>query len=577
MDDYKVVKHSITKEVDKRLFPIIKELVEKYEGKEFYTEGEGIVYLDNTDGIKYVYTLGVGTSRAETQDLSIGSKGASWFREMRGDGMADEQIRAANKWQALIDKLPITFYGNNPMLYYSDTRTDFNIDTEIDSSIRAIVDTFFDEKNITVEKEGGDTTQLIYAASLRLAVGISLVPQPVLGKIYFSLNPDGTLKFLTKEEAVKLENILQNVQPGADAGPAPKKTEINAIIGTLTEMLKGKDKLERNLVFNDDNKAVIEKITERQRGEKRAGDVPVEILKVTVNTIFLLKVKSTEYNVFFNRFTRVKAPVLRAKVLFDKVTMSCTACRAGDELIHANVIDYVNSYGNPTSAEISFDRRGLSLIVDGRTLPPDEFEKAVEDIKKSVFSKHLLRVECGSCAARDACVGYLCEEQRIYAKNLLEEGEIESVIRCGDCVYPESYVLVDGEAYTTNSVFFDVNERRLRLRADEGGRRASCTVCGRPYYRAKGEIGDLCGLCATLSLEDDALVRKQHALYNKYAGLLPIRKRMNATSKRCVEDQSIIVFKVGRVYHVFDKLAAVIAGEDYLTGKTVIPDGTGEV
>ena len=576
MDDYKIIRHSITTEADLSLFPTIKELAEKYKGSEFDSEGDSIVYIDTTAGIKYVYTRGKQGAATESKELSIDTHGASWFREMRGDGVADEQIRAANHWQALIDKLPVAFYAKNPILYYEDIRTDFNVDPEIDANIRAVVGTFFDENSVTVSEDTGVTTQLIYAASLRLALGVSLVPQPVLGKVYFSLN-DGTLKFLTKQEAKKLEDVLQHVRSGENSGTPPEKTQINTIVNTLTNMLSGRDHLEKYLLFNDDNEAVIEKITEKQRGEKRAGDVPVDVLKVTVNTIILLKVKANEYNVYFNRFTRCKDPVLRAKVFFDKVTLTCASCRDREEMISANTIDYKTSSGHIATVEIAFDKGEVILLRNGRRLTEEEYATAVEEIKESVFSKHLRRVECPACAARDACVGYVCEDQRLNVKDLASDGEIETKMRCAECVYPESYVLVNGEPYTTSSVFFDANERRLRLRADDLGGRSCCSVCARPFYREKGSLGELCDLCASLSTLDEGQLRKQEALYKKYAGLLPLRKRLTGESKRCVEDQSVIVFKVGRVYHVFDKLAAVIAGENYLKGKSVTPDGWDEV
>ena len=571
------IKYSITKDADKKLFPIIKELVEKYNGGDFRAEGDKIVYLDQTEGIRYVYVLGVGDGQEERHVLSIDTRGASWFREMRGDGVADDQIKASNKWQTLITKLSEEFYKNNPVLYYEDTNTDFNLDPESDDYIRRLIDTFFDEKNVTLTREDENATQYIYAASLRLSVGVSLVPQPVLGKIYFSLNSDHTLKFLTKEEADRLEQSLEKVNSVEESVVPPAESDVGAIVATLKDMLDNKEHLEKYLRFNDDNEKVMENMTKKQRGERRDDAFPVEILKVTINTLFVIKVKTREYNVYFNRFTHVKTPVLSAQVFFDKVTLRCEACKKHTELISSNVVNYVNAAGKPVSAEIFFGNKGIDLRVNGRLLGAAEFLTALEDIKKSVFSKHLHRVECGACAVRDACIGYVCEDQQITVKELDSEGRIGRLVRCSDCVYPESYVFVNGEAYTTSSVFYDINERSLRLRSDPNGARTTCSVCGRPYYRIKGSLDDLCTLCASLTDGDEVQLRKQKALYKKYEGLLPLHKRLSAKEKRCVEDQSIIVFRSGKVYHVFDKLAAIIAGEDFLTGKTVTPDESSEV
>ena len=575
MDDYKVIKYSITKEADRKLFPIVKDLAEKYKERYLRTEKDSILYLDQTEGVVYVYSLGAPSAEETSRDLSMSEKGATWFREMRGEGVAEDGIKAANTWQTLITRLSETFYKNNSVLYYEDTDTDFNMGGDIESEIKAMVNVFFDEKNVRVVKESGNSTQLIYAASLRLAMGISLVPQPVLGKLYFSLNSDGSLKFLTKEEASKLEDILKRAQSKEGATP-PEDTDVGVIVETLRGMLEDKEHLERFLVFNASNQAVMDKMTEKLRMEKREDALPVEILKVTINTILLMKVKATAFDVYFERFTNVKTPVLRAKVLFDKVTLSCEACKEHEELITSNVIDYVTSSGKAASAEVVCNNGEIDLRVNGKLLVAAEYEDALADIKKSVFEKHLRRVECSSCAARDACVGYVCEEKQLPVKDIDRDGEISSVIRCADCVYPESYVYVNGEAYTTSSVFYDVNERGLRLRSDEKGGRTTCSVCGRAYYRERGSLDELCDLCASLGSGDEAQQRKQKALYDKYSGLLPLHKRL-ASPKRCAEDQSVIVFKVGENYHVFDKLAAIIAGEEHLTGRSVTPDGNGEV
>ena len=575
--DLREIKYSVTKDADKKLFPIIKELIEKYNGSDFRIEGNKIVYVDATEGVKYLYSMGVGDVKEERQELSIDSQGASWFREMRGDGVADDRIKASNKWQTLITKLSEEFYKNNPILYYEDTSTDFNVDPECDRYLRMLVDSFFDEKSITLIKNEEQSTRLIYAASLRLAVGLSLVPQPVLGKIYFSLNSDGTLRFLTKEEASKLEDSLQNVS-AENAGAVPAvESDVGAIVTALKSMLENKEHLEKSLLFNKDNESVIQRMTEKQRGENREDALPVEILKVTINTIFVMKVRTTEYKICFNRFTRVKTPVLSAQIFFDKITLRCQACGSGAELISSNVVNYINAAGRSVSAEILFGKEGFDLRVAGRTLGAEEVKSAIEEIKESVFSKHLRRVECDACAARDACIGYVCEDKQLPVKNVDEEGNEERVVRCADCVYPESFIFVNGEAYTTRSVFYDVNERRLRLRVDQNGARTTCSICGRAYYRSSGSLDMCCTLCASLSENDEVQLRKQKALYKKYEGLLPLHKRISAKEKRCVEDQSVIVFRAGKVYHVFDKLAAVVSGEDCLTGRTVTLDGEGEV
>ena len=215
--------------------------------------------------------------------------------------------------------------------------------------------------------------------------------------------------------------------------------------------------------------------------------------------------------------------------------------------------------------------------MDGTLLTKSALTAAIGEIKKSVFSKHLRRVECDKCETRDACVAYLCEDQREVVKDLSIDRSFAEVIRCKDCIYPESYLYVDGVPYTTKSVFYDVNSRTLKPRyAGKKGGVSLCPVCGRSFFK-ENNSQELCDLCALLDSEDEQELRRQRALYARYAGLLPIRKRLGGKDKRGVEDQSIIVIKVGNAYHVFDKIAGILSGDNGLTKKTVILDENSEV
>ena len=574
MDELREIRYSI-KESDAELFRIVRGLIEKYQNDTYRVVKGEIIYNDQTDRIRYVYYLGTRSAYEQAQALTMEGSGASWFREMRGDGVADDQIKASNRWQHLITQLSEDFYKKNPVLYYEDTKSDFNSDPKITSNIKSLIDLFFGESNVRIEGETADATKMIYAASIRLAVGLSIgVPQPLLGKVYFSRNQDGSLEFMSNEEAEKLENILQNVESDEHIAPPPLENDDDKIVSALEGMLKERAHLEQYFYFQPSNEERIERMMERQHDKGR--ELPIEIMKVSVNTIFKIKVKAAKYKIYFSRFTHVKTPVLSATVLFDKVSMNCEACLAHTELIRANTIDYTTADGRHETLEIAFGNKGVELRRGGAPLDKADFDRAVADIKASVFSKHLLRVECAACAARDACVGYICEEQQVHVKEISAEGSDSTILRCNDCIYPESFVYVDGVPYTTNSVFYDVNSRLLRLKYSDQGSRAQCPICSRAFYRQKGAFIDVCDLCASLDTEDEQERRKQKRLYAKYAGLLPLTKRVGK-DKRCVEDQSIIVFKVGSVYHVFDKIAAIVAGDEFLTGKSVGFDGNSEV
>ena len=579
------IQYKIRGDEDKKLFPIIRNLASKINNDTFSVRGESIVYHEEGDADTYVYTIGSGvedTGRTITMERS----GASWFSEMRGDGVTDERVKASNKWQAMITKLSDAFYQNNPILYYDDSSTEFNQNSEIEASLQSIIRIFFGEENISMRQEVGDSTQLIYAAGLKLAMGVSVgMPRPVLGKVYFTVSADKSLEFLSREEAQKLETSLSNraKQSEEEGGSAPKFSEnISTILTTLQSMLTDREHLERNFLFNEDNREVITEMIKRYSDELKEDDIQVEISTVTVNTIFLIKVRASRYDVRFNSFTHFHAPVLSARVMFDKVTLNCSACSSHEDLIRSNVVSYKDEKGAEHRVTLVLEGTKVGLLPQNSRVVLHEgdngYDELVAEMRENLFSKHLLKVHCEACGCRSSCYGYVCQDKQIEAYSIGVDGSKVGVKKCADCAYPESYVFLDGVPYLTSALFYDANTRRLAVDTHQTmGGKVQCPICKRPFAWHEGALEDRCNLCASLTTDDPIEVKKQKGLYAKYRGLIPVRNRFFKKTKRCVEDQSLIVFRIDNTYHVFDKLAAIIAGEDHIARTTVVYDANDEV
>ncbi|MBO4472526.1 MAG: hypothetical protein J5765_01820 [Clostridia bacterium] len=571
--------YSVHEDKDIELFPIIKTLIQSFGRSSsgmvfpFRTEGNSIVYVDGND--EYVYSIGKMSVAREEEKVYMDQAGASWFKQMRGDGEPEPPIKASNHWKILLRKLSDSFYENNFFFSCDNTSEEVNniSDDKVKANVESILETFYpEEKGKFVLEVTNKKAQYVYAASLRFEVGKFGAPQPVLGRVYFTKNLDDTLDLLSVEDANKLDRSLEAVLGNNGGKDESAADSVDSTLNTLYAILNNREHLERNIVFNEQNERVIENIVDPSkgnRGDERAmeqdEEVQIEISKATVNTLFKIKVNAKTVNIYFNDFTHRKDPVLCADILFDKITLRCLVCKK--ELIHSSIVNYLDKAGEARKAELLFDGNKIKLR-DPSTHNDIPYGEAIEAIKESVFRKHLLRVACESCGGRGSCVGYVCEGKQIVVKNLDDPDSSEPIIRCMDCVFPESFIVINNEAYTPNSVFYDVNDHSLRLVEDKNGERCTCEICGRDYFEKPENDPGVCALCASLSDTDPVAYGYQNVLYRKHKGFLPISTRLSAATKRCAEDQSVIVFKIGEKYYVFDKIDSLLKNTRTLT-KTV--------
>ena len=536
----------------------------------YSVEGDTIVYHD-PEGVDYIYTLdGSDFLQEKEQSNSMGENGASWFSKIRGDGVEDLRDKASNKWNGMITGLYKDFYKGNPFLYYEDLN-DYNRQGKMEEHVRALISTFFEEEEVSIVEQKDNAVHDVFAASLKLEVGTSIgVPLPVLGKVYCTMNQDKKLEFLSEESASRLEENIRSAQ-GDEASLVGKGGQacvdiLNALIGMLHQQNSERAHLERSLVFNDDNINAINNMVESLSSDGR--EIPLVIKKIEINSIMWIKTKAKQFDICFKKYTHHETePVLRATVFFDKITLTCVGC--AKQLIEDGVINYVTKKGMEKKIEIGFDEGGIFLLKDGRRLDQESATAAIAECKEQLFRDHLRKAVCEACAIHDGCVGYPCKKSQLFAKSFNpSEHAFTEVVRCKDCAYPESFVeLGENAAYLTDSVFFDVNSRKILAKYDEDGVKqyVTCSICGRSFLKKGAE--EYCDLCKQIAYEEDGKISAQKRLYRKYAGLLPLRRRIFVLDKRCVEDASVIVFRLKRKYYVFDKIEAIISGNEYLTEK----------
>ena len=135
---------------------------------------------------------------------------------------------------------------------------------------------------------------------------------------------------------------------------------------------------------------------------------------------------------------------------------------------------------------------------------------------------------------------------------LLDKDGKEHII-CRNCEYPEVVSHVKNEHGVTETVLtctLDFDRWKMQLIKVENKNSNYCRCCGRelPESSEKTE----CNLCSAVKSADDD--KNAKALYKKYSYMLSYTKRVfGKRPKLCVEDEELILFRLGESIYKFDK------------------------
>ena len=474
--------------------------------------------------------------------------GFSWFRSIRG-GADDDRLKGDAAWKDLLTRVPKDFFKKYPCLIYSnqDVLRDENVEA-CKRQIKNLVKDVFDiEADV---HEVGYEQRKFYGASLCLKLSASGEPVSLVGRIFFTIsNDDKSFRVIAKENAKSLTDVITKKTNDASATlSAAEKEEWDEdrmfVYDKIKDFMRSGANLFNYLVFNDED---LEIFNERLANNVQFnGVLSISCTGIDVNLIMKIFVRVPTYRVALKCNSGAKE--LTAYNFAKLISIDC-AC--GKKLVEYN---RVVSDEDGFDVTVDFDDADRPVFFS----PGLNDETARQEAIERTFSKHLHRVECSlvhEYAAR--CEAYVCEDQ--FVNVLCRDGREET--KCSDCPYCETYMTLDGRAYSLDMLGFNGSE--IFVKSDEAN---FCEVCGRTIEQ--GET--LCPLCKKLSVVGDEEDGKeefaaQKTKYRKYASLLPVTKRAGGKDKRCVEDQEFIVFKTNDIYFVFDKLT----GEFTVSGKNL--------
>lgn len=563
------IRYFITTQEDRMLFDTLVQLLERssfdnieLEDNAYY--GKEIRFEDVQEDVAYLYCVGEGYQSTTDSDTIDPGRGTAWFRRMRDEEVSDS-VRAQNKWEDLISKTAKKYYATTPLLVYVDTQTNFNQRAELQKgNIENLIRTFYGYDGVRVETSPSQEMKEIYAVSMDMKVRATAgAPTPVIGKLYFTIE-NNNLVFLDKTDAKWIQSIMEQSCTGTARRPSVDKSydEIKSKIDSKTCMLVmnklgNTEHLENKILFNGANQAVIDRLTDALRGEKRHGDVEVEISEIESNMYYIISVKVTAFDIYLSN---MDDPAMRATVLFNRLSLRCLRCHDNAVMMNDNAIHYEDADKKPHDIRLGYDEDEVWFEEGGhvvrRDIDEEEYEEMLSALKQYVFGRHLKQISCEACVGHKACWRYACQGNQ---QEVVKDADGTTEIKCADCMYPETFIRLGGVAYSPRLLYYDADTRSITY-----GNYDYCSFCGREIAEGK----ELCNLCEGLLSPDDEDKPAQRKLYRRYRGLLPLSARVFRFGSRCVEDQSRIVFMVGSNTYSFDKLNGFIEGFKAVKGSS---------
>lgn len=483
-----------------------------------------------------------------SQAITMGRDGASWFAAMRGEKSFDD---GASEWKELIKKIATQFHLQYSIIEYKRCGDD-NAEASkgFEECVKNVVTRLFNGRNVTLSKGKGDAgTQDIYGAFVKLDLcGSGQACYTVMCRIYFRRTGINNVRPISSREAAGINAMLENAPPNDDAVESSVINVPDATLAALDKLVNGG----YNLGFKDCLCFSNKKTTNAQTGAEEDNydlktiktlvanaihnNADITCTSVKVMSISHVKWNNAYYDVYFGA-----KPVLRAIIGFGgSLSLRCINCESGEDLIYSNTIDYSfeDEDGHPVS-------RSVELMPDRSDLGIDD--NTVEEIRRySEIAKHIRMVVCNKVArTMGSCSAYVCGSQ------LVSDG---NRIKCANCPYPEEvytdYLQDTPVRYFTSSLKFAVDTMTMVKKSDT----AECTCCGRTFTKGALSTGR-CPLCKDLSELSDEKKVLAKKVYRKYKNVLShtLRLKHLFDEKYCVEDDTIVLFALGADRYVLSK------------------------
>lgn len=502
-----------------------------------------------TDGAEYVYEERAGAN-GEGAAVAMKKDGASWFAPVRR-GMAFDD--GTSEWKQLIYRIASDFHNAFSIIEYKRCDGSGNADArQVEANLGKVIRRFFGRNDAQIVK-GNDKdkgTEDIYGASVKLELsGTGQSHYVVMCKIFFRRTSDG-ISPLAAAEAAQINAQLENAPDNTD--PVRLSDDESANINNITvnavrELVNGgfavsfKDSLcfSTRQRLNPETKE-YEDNYDLKTYKTLASRARANAAAVTCNSVQVLGISHVEwlndyYEVSFGGRVRLQAVI----GFGGSITLRCVNC-GGANLITSNVITYsvADDDGLPRKVNVTLDYGADDLGIDAAA-----FE---EIMKYGEFVNHLQTVSCVNARLGKQCTACVCRSQTI---------EVDGVAKCADCPYPEVvYTDYSGDRpvrYLTGKLTFVHDRLAMALREDA----EECRRCGRTFTK-EALVDGQCKLCSGIENLGEAERAEAKKRYSKYKNAFSHIERLRHLFdyKYCVEDETALVFALGRETYVINKM-----------------------
>lgn len=544
-----------------------------------------------------------GEEAINGQEQGFTAFGATWFSELRGEGLVNS---ADALWIKVITEISSLYHRKFSMLTYRPKdgegadvtkekaeeiaknflnafHPDFYAEEETEYRPKVRVT---EAKNCLVDEEIQD----IYGVSLRLALNCGGQSEYVIGKIYFQKYASG-MKPLSRYEALDMDNILQSFHT-AEESVGRKNVEITRV--EKDSNLSGSDSIAKENALtaledciNDSvagrdnflNYLLMDAQTEMNKDREIIG----RLLSRTDNSNHELQ--CDEVKVLYISHLQWKSKIFDAYIngekalrfvfgLNNRFSLKCLTCK-NEPSVQERFGEVLLVYNNEVilKQEEVGDVKSVSLI----DATQDAFGVSEEEMQlirsRGLINDHIKVRKCALSVNRSKkiCSCVRCQSQLIPVY-YDAQGKVTSDSKNADkqdwlcklCQRPEKvyYKPLEDESVVTATLALDVNTWTL-TKIDDTTKICSC--CGRRYKQKEKE--SKCELCSTAEklaikgkpakgVEITQEDKRAKALYKEYASVLPVLLRVFSCSKAkyCVEDDGLMIFIVGKKLYRFNKL-----------------------
>lgn len=543
-----------------------------------------------TFGDDNTYILSEGEEQGETE-INFSEKGAVLFEQLR----QGKRLNSPDSgWAYMRDEVAKLYHQKYFTIEYAVNGNDQTQTCE--SDCRALLDALVIVMKVPYDFEL--TSQDIvndtyYSAKLKieadLGVGLTV---PLICRIYYKYfegkNGENSLKILSREQARFVHegfnrNVDKNGRTDGNCIASAVQTRLHEDLNSKGSSDEEIDRLFTDCVlFTDESLRVLEEPIRKNKG---ADKLELRCTDIKLKSIAKITWPHLRYTVRSSG-----KPIFNMDYSISGIALSCLNCMhvqesgLSDTLIENNMICFPAGDKEKMNGKFSIystvegkDDKSKNGILAAllENYDPDtgkEFQIR-EDIKESNLFKHLIaEPECNrNPGSVGQCNRLVCECQK------LENG------MCKDCPYPEIVYLdpYSGKRKPTSELFYDANEMKMIERVGNNGEieEGECGVCRRSFRKDKltpqsnsSEEYLFCPTCLKLENTADKNPEGKH-LYKKYAKIFNPIIRVTALFEKvklCVEDSGVLMFKIGKKYYKFDKLAITDSG--YLkSAERVIP------